>query len=152
MSAARLETAARRALFACALVLLLSVTQRAAAQDAWLGADKALHFSVSAGLAGGGYALAVPLVEAPWARATIGASFALTLGIAKEFYDLSGAGDASWRDLTWDVIGTATGVLIALGIEWLVEVLSETGDAPPTVSTSLLELRAQLFASERSTY
>ncbi len=134
MSAARLEKAARRALFACALVLLLSRAQQAAAQDAWFGADKALHFSVSAGLAGGGYALAVPLVEAPWARATIGASFALTLGIAKELYDLSGAGDASWRDLTWDVIGTATGVLIALGIEWLVEVLSDNERAAPPLA------------------
>ena len=152
MSAARPDAAVRSALFAAALVLLLSLGSRAAAQDSWWGADKALHFSVSMGLAGGGYALAVPLVDAPWARATIGASFALTLGIAKELYDLSGAGDASWRDLTWDVIGAATGVLIALGVEWLVEALSEPRDAPPTASNPLLDVRAQLFASERRTY
>lgn len=126
---ARVLSVTRAGALALALVLACGA-QRAAAQDSWWGADKALHFSVSAGLAGGGYALAVPLVDAPWARATIGASFSLTLGIAKELYDLSGAGDASWRDLTWDVIGTATGVLIALGVEWLVAVLSEpSGDA-----------------------
>lgn len=112
-------------LLPCAVALLLSgYAQQAAAQDAWFGADKALHFTVSVGLAGGGYALAVPIVDAPWARATIGASFSLTLGIAKELYDWTGAGDASWRDLTWDVIGTATGTLLALGVEWLVAVWS----------------------------
>lgn len=126
MIARRLRAGAHAALLPGALLLLLcGAPQRAAAEDSWWGADKALHFGVSAGLAGGGYALSVPIVDAPWARATIGASFSLTLGIAKELYDWSGAGDASWRDFTWDVIGTATGVLVALGVEWLVWALSE---------------------------
>lgn len=130
-----LRARTRRALLPCVVALLLGgYAQQAAAQDAWWGADKALHFSVSAGLAAGGYAIAVPIIDAPWARATIGASFSLTLGIAKELYDLSGAGDASWRDFTWDVLGTATGVLLALGVEWLVGVLSEPAESTETAS------------------
>ena len=46
--------------------------------------------------------------------------FALGLGIAKEVWDLSGHGDASWRDLTWDVVGTTTGVLVAYAIDWAI--------------------------------
>ncbi len=130
MTTRRSGGGARRALLPCAVALLLwGSAQHAAAQDSWWGADKALHFSVSVGLTGGGYALAVPLVEAPWARATLGASFSLTLGVAKELYDSTGAGDASWRDLTWDVVGTATGALFSLGVEWLIGALSE----PPAV-------------------
>ena len=48
------------------------------------------------------------------------ASFALGLGIAKEVWDLSGHGDASWRDLTWDVVGTTTGVLVAYAVDWAI--------------------------------
>jgi putative lipoprotein len=123
-----------------AIVLCWAAAARpAAAQDHWWGSDKALHFGVSVGLAGGGYALAVPIARPPWARATIAASFSLMLGIAKELYDLGGAGEASWRDFTWDVIGTATGVFIALGVEWLVEALAAPSD-PPLRATSRLRI------------
>jgi putative lipoprotein len=44
----------------------------------------------------------------------------LGAGIAKELVDLGGAGDPSWRDLTWDVLGTVTGVLVASAIDWVI--------------------------------
>ena len=79
--------------------------------------DKALHFGVSAGLAGGGYAVSALLLGRPWQRAVAGGTFSLTLGAAKELYDLSGHGDPSWRDFTWDVIGTAVGLGVALLVD-----------------------------------
>jgi putative lipoprotein len=53
-------------------------------------------------------------------RVVVAASFALGLGVAKELWDLTGHGDASWRDLTWDVVGTTTGVLMAYAIDWAI--------------------------------
>jgi putative lipoprotein len=53
-------------------------------------------------------------------RAAAAVTVALGAGLAKEAWDLSGHGDPSWRDLTWDVIGTTTGVLIAYAIDWAV--------------------------------
>jgi putative lipoprotein len=100
------------ALLAGLITMLLSTTARAA--DDWLGPDKAVHFGVSAGLGLGGYAAASPFLEGVPARAIAGSSFSLSLGVAKELYDLSGHGDASWRDLTWDVVGTAVGVGLAV--------------------------------------
>jgi uncharacterized protein YfiM (DUF2279 family) len=40
------------------------------------------------------------------------------VGAAKEVWDLDGHGDASWRDLTWDLIGATTGVLFSLAVDW----------------------------------
>ena len=54
------------------------------------------------------------------ARVVAGASLAMAAGIGKELWDLAGHGDPSWKDLTWDAIGTATGVLTARAIDWLV--------------------------------
>ena len=50
---------------------------------------------------------------------------ALGAGVGKELWDLNGPGDASWRDLTWDVIGTATGVLVASGVDWLIRYIRD---------------------------
>src|SRR5512134_305903 len=90
-------------------VVTLSLSRRASADDPdeWWARDKALHFGVSAGLAAGGYAAATPIVDERWQRAAIGSGFALALGAGKELYDLSGHGDASWKDFAWDVAGTA---------------------------------------------
>ncbi len=109
----------RRRLAASLLVvhLVAPAPVRAQSMDDWFGADKALHFSVSALLAGAGYAATAPFTERTPVRVGVGAGFALSLGIAKELYDASGAGDPSWRDLTWDALGTGVGVLTA----WLVD-------------------------------
>jgi putative lipoprotein len=97
-----------------ALLSLSATTASAQADDPWLSPDKALHFGVSAGLAGGGYGMGALVWDDFAPRIVCGAGLSLTLGIAKELFDLAGAGDASWRDLTWDLLGTTAGLLIAI--------------------------------------
>jgi len=75
---------------------------------------------VSAGLAGGGYALGAIFWDDYAPRLLLGAGIALTLGIAKELVDLAGAGNASWKDMTWNVIGISAGLLIAFLIDFAV--------------------------------
>ncbi len=111
-------------------VIATSAPRIARADDDWLGPDKALHFSVSVALASGGYAASALLWEPRWARAAAGATFSLTLGAAKELADLAGLGDPSWRDFAWDVLGTAVGVALALGVELFVEAVSGDDAAP----------------------
>jgi uncharacterized protein YfiM (DUF2279 family) len=104
-------------LLAIALALGLGATAaRAQSSDPW-GSDKALHFSMSAVLAGGSYAGAALLLEYPWQRARVAVSLTLGLGAAKELYDAMGRGDPSLRDFTWDVLGCALGVAVA----WLID-------------------------------
>ncbi len=105
------------ALGLCLALLGFSRTAPAAPPDPWWGRDKALHFTVSVGLGAGGYAGSALWLDERWQRALAGAGFSLTLGAGKELYDLMGHGDASWRDFTWDVVGTAVGV----GLAWLVD-------------------------------
>lgn len=93
--------------------------------DPWLGPDKALHFGVSAAIAGGGYALAAPFFDDYGARAGLGAGLALSAGMTKEALDAAGFGRPSWRDVAWDVLGTAVGIGISLTIDYCVR-----GDGP----------------------
>lgn len=101
------------------LVLVFMCRSAHADPDPWFGPDKALHFSVSAALAAGGYAASSPWLESRTERAVAGSAFSLTLGAGKELWDLAGHGDPSWRDFTWDVVGTAVGVALAVGIDAL---------------------------------
>lgn len=109
----------------CSLVLLLLLAPLSApgatpSGDDWLGRDKALHFGVSAGLAGAGYLGGALLFEESWAPWLTGAGLALGAGLGKELYDAGRAGNHfSFKDLTWDVLGTASG----LAVSWLVEQL-----------------------------
>ena len=103
-------------------LLLLAPSARAEitetpARDDWLGRDKALHYSVSVGLAGAGYVGGAFLFDAPEARLLTGAGVALGAGVAKELYDAGRGSFFSWKDLTWDVLGTATG----LAVSWTVD-------------------------------
>lgn len=103
-------------------VITIALQSPAAASDGpaidpWFARDKYLHGSVSAALAMGGYGAGALASPEPDVRLAIGGGLALTAGIAKELFDLAGAGDASWRDLTWDVMGTASGLAVA----WLVD-------------------------------
>lgn len=101
-------------------------------RDDWLGPDKALHFSVSAGLAGAGYAGGALLFEAPEARWLTGAGVALGAGVAKELYDAGRGSFFSVKDLTWDVLGTATG----LGLSWAVDRLFFSRESGARTSAS----------------
>ncbi len=95
-----------------------SARAQTADADPWWGRDKLLHFSASASLAIVGYAGTSLGTESRPARAAGGAALAVGAGAAKELWDLDGHGDASWRDLTWDLIGAATGVLVSLAVDW----------------------------------
>jgi putative lipoprotein len=94
--------------------------QAAPDPDPWFGHDKALHFAASASIAVVVYAGASFKTDDRPTRAAAAVTIALGAGLLKEAWDLSGHGDASWRDLTWDVIGTTTGVLVAYAIDWAV--------------------------------
>ena len=67
--------------------------------------------------AGDGYAGASVFSKRESTRLTSGAGLALAAGTAKEVYDRYSGGDASLRDLTWDVVGAATGTVLS----WLVD-------------------------------
>ena len=110
----------------------------ASATDTWFGPDKALHFGFSAALAAGGYAAASPWLDRRGERALVGGAFSLTLGAGKELWDLSGHGDASFRDFTWDVLGAAVGVALAVGVDSLV---GRKHSAPSGVSAQGLVFR-----------
>lgn len=132
----RLARGRAQALSFVTTTVALVFCRPAAAEDSWFGQDKALHFGVSAALAGGGYAASMLLWEPPWQRATAGALFSLTLGTAKELHDLAGHGDASLRDFAWDVAGTAVGVGVALSLDFLLSPRHEPRREPSPPSTS----------------
>ncbi len=100
---------------------------RAQSADDWCGADKALHFTASAVIAGGCYALGAALFDDTWPRVTLGVGVGLAAGVGKELIDLAGYGDPSWRDLTWDALGVGVGALAAWGVDMAVRALR----APP---------------------
>ena len=102
-----------------AVSLLSSTPARAPPPDPdpWFGPDKALHFTLSTMIAGGGYGLSTLFTDRIAARLAFGAGLGITVGAGKELLDLTGLGDPSWRDFAWDVFGTAVGVGIAVTID-----------------------------------
>ena len=111
----------RRSMLVAALAgtLLAGAGGTARAEDRWLGRDKGLHAAASAVIAAAGYAAAAPWIDHPAGRAAVGASLALGAGAAKEIvWDAAlDRGDPSWKDFTWDVIGAAVGVGVALLVD-----------------------------------
>jgi uncharacterized protein YfiM (DUF2279 family) len=102
------------------IAMFLVATSSAVAQGRptpWFERSPFLHFAASAELATNGYTLGAAFSEDRRVRLASGAALALTAGFLKELYDLSAYGDFSWRDIAWDVVGTATGLLIS----WLVD-------------------------------
>jgi putative lipoprotein len=85
--------------------------------DPWWAPDKALHFTATALIAGGGYGLSALATDDIAARSAVSASLAITAGLAKEALDAAGLGTPSPRDLVWDVVGTIVGVSISLTID-----------------------------------
>ncbi len=67
-------------------------------------------------------------------RVTMSLALPLAAGIGKELWDETGRGDASWRDLTWDLVGAASGALLATAIDWIVRsaTASSTSEAGPS--------------------
>ena len=130
----------RRALALASVAVLTASAARAQQRDPpdsdpWFGRDKALHFGVSASLAVVAYGGASLKTDDRPTRAAAAITFALGAGLLKEAWDLTGHGDASWRDLTWDVVGTATGVVVAYAIDWAMSRLRGSGAASPAAPT-----------------
>lgn len=101
---------------AAALLFLLPGVARAQSvpdPDPWWGPDKALHLVFSSAIAGAGYGITAAFTDSRPVRLLVGGAAGLLAGTAKELLDLAGLGDPSWKDFTWDVIGTACGVLVA---------------------------------------
>lgn len=113
-------TRARAALLAALLgaALVAPARSHAADDDPWFGHDKRLHFEASASLALLGYGGASLVTDDRGKRAGFATAFALDVGIAKEIWDSTGHGDASLRDLTWDVVGVAAGLAVASLLDW----------------------------------
>lgn len=107
--------------------MMLSRGALAQQADPWWGPDKQRHFTYSAAIAGVGYGGAALAYSDRAPRQLWGGAVAAGAGIGKEIYDLSGRGDPSWRDLTWDALGIATGLGVALLID-----LALRGAAPAT--------------------
>lgn len=103
-----------------------------AEKDPWFGPDKALHFGASASIAVVVYAGSSFKTDHRPTRAAAAFTVALSAGILKETWDLTGHGDASWRDLTWDIVGTTTGVLFAYAIDWAISRLRGPSPAVET--------------------
>lgn len=105
---------------AAALLLAASAALSAtplAGQDAWFARDKAEHFVASAVIATGAYAFAIPVWDCKRPRALFGAGVALGAGLLKEWSDARGGGQASWKDLAWDVLGVASGLALMWGFD-----------------------------------
>ncbi|MEW5740791.1 MAG: hypothetical protein AB1938_17820 [Myxococcota bacterium] len=92
--------------------------QSAPEPDPWWGPDKALHLGISTALAGTAYGVTALFTENHGVRLVVGGGVAVFAGGLKELIDHAGAGQPSWKDFTWDVIGAATGALLA----WLLDV------------------------------
>ena len=76
-----------------------------------------MHFSSCLLISADGYAASSLATRAPAVRLATGAGVAIAAGAAKEVYDRYSGGDASLRDLTWDVVGAATGSVLS----WLID-------------------------------
>jgi uncharacterized protein YfiM (DUF2279 family) len=103
--------------FAIVVAMLVAAPEVRAGDDLF-GRDKALHFAASAGIALGGYGGATLFTDTRPPRLMVGGGLALLAGIGKEIADRYTGGDPSWRDLGWDVVGTATGLTLAYTIDW----------------------------------
>lgn len=100
---------------------LLLLASRADAQDRFLGVDKLQHFALSAALAAAWYGTLTLLGDDPRpVRLAFSAALALAPGLLKELHDSGRPGKAfSPADLAWDLIGAATGSLVALALDWI---------------------------------
>jgi putative lipoprotein len=120
---------------------LQALPARAQDDDPWLGHDKMAHFGVSIALGAGGYGGATLLVKPRWQRALIGGAVALSVGGAKELWDLAGHGDPSWRDFTWDLAGSTVGVALGYLIDLTVSHVQARRRARHTLSARSLQTR-----------
>jgi putative lipoprotein len=49
----------------------------------------------------------------------VAGAFTLAVGAGKELLDMTGLGDPSWKDFTWDAVGTVAGLALAWSVDLL---------------------------------
>jgi putative lipoprotein len=89
---------------------------RGADEDPWLGKDKFLHFTVSAGIAFGSYYLyREELNNNETGSYYFSGGITISIGALKEFYDAKHpeSQTASWKDMTADFLGMCAGLGLA---------------------------------------
>ena len=95
------------------LAVNLIYAQTAVARDSWFGIDKIKHFFMSAFIESVSYSAlqAAHVKRRPALAGAIGVSAAF--GVARELKNKRTPGNwFSYRDLTWDAIGTAAGAVM----------------------------------------
>jgi uncharacterized protein YfiM (DUF2279 family) len=89
------------------------------AESDTLGPDKALHYTVSVGLTlGASFVCDVIGLDEP-ITLPLSIGFAVVMGVGKETFDAIRGTGFSAADLTWDLLGIATGVLLRVLIRAL---------------------------------
>ncbi len=125
------------------IVAPLLASSAARGEDRFWSRDKAQHLALSAAISVGWYATTTLLGDDPRpVRALLSFSLALAPGLLKELYDSGRPGKSfSTQDLAWDLIGAATGSLLALLLDWL---LARPRDRLPRGPTLWVERGAGL--------
>jgi len=108
-----------RPLVVLAIVLAAPSAVADDSADPWIARDKALHFDATAGIAMATYALSTYELHARWESLAVAGAFTLAVGAGKELLDMTGLGDPSWKDFTWDAIGTVAGLALAWSVDLL---------------------------------
>jgi putative lipoprotein len=82
--------------------------------DNWIGVDKLAHFTASAVIAAAVTNYQQRHGSGDCEAARIGFTVSLAVGASKEYYDKTVKRTRwSWKDFTWDVIGSGVGSLAA---------------------------------------
>ena len=95
------------------IVSVVTIVTSPVYADKWTGKDKVLHIAASSGLTIGSYGLLRAYSGYNMGRRTaIAGAVGLGAGLLKEGLDMIfNTGEPSYKDLTMDVIGTATGLI-----------------------------------------
>jgi putative lipoprotein len=101
--------------------------------DPWFSERKLVHFGASAELASNGYTLGTAFWDQLWPKLALGAGLGITAGVGKEVYDAANHGEFSFKDLTWDALGVATGLLVSWLLDkYLFAPRRQVSSLPPT--------------------
>lgn len=87
--------------------------ERAPDGDRWFAPDKAKHFAVSALVQGVSHGIVRGTGNDYRTASSVAAVSTLSVGIGKELWDRSRGRYFSWKDITADVAGGASGAVIA---------------------------------------
>jgi uncharacterized protein YfiM (DUF2279 family) len=94
------------------LWLVFSFTQVPHSTDQWFGGDKLQHFFSSAFVQGMSYGV-LRTSGVSHGPALAGATVTTAaVGVAKEVHDLHVKNEFSYRDLTWDALGTGAATVL----------------------------------------